>query len=102
MIAFRAVEYDVPITVSGGTGSGTLLIDSTLGAFIRIICIKTSPANNYAIEIVDGGGFSIWGNPGLSDSTTMSVDIPFRGTATITVTGSDGSYSIRFWCMKGP
>lgn len=87
----RIKIVDVAVTVAGGTGSNTF----TETGEIRQVCIDAPAGASYTILCVDSDGFGIFGETGLIDDRVLDMDTLCLGTNTITITGTDGVYSIR-------
>ena len=93
----RRIPLTLNITVSGGTGSVSSTVASgTVGSF----AIKApSAAAAYTIEMKDSDGYGYIGQNGLVGDNTLHSLFNISVNVTITITGTDGAYSVRLWYL---
>lgn len=93
----RRIPLTLTVTVSGGTGSASTTIASgTVGSF----AIKApSAVAAYTIEMKDSDAYGLIGKSGLVGDTTIHALFSISVGMTITITGTDGVYSVRLWYL---
>lgn len=94
----RIAIRDISITAAGGTGQATFPCTYLAGVTIVLLCIKPTVTATYAVEVQDQDGFVIYAKTGLSDNSTISVQIPARDTCTVILTSATNTtYSVRLY-----
>lgn len=93
----RRIPLTLTVTVSGGTGStSTTIASGTVGSF----AIKApSAVAAYTIEMKDSDAYGLIGKSGLVGDTTIHALFSISVGMTITITGTDGVYSVRLWYL---
>lgn len=93
----RRLPLTVTVTVSGGTGSTT--ITNGTGVVAAYAINAPSAIAAYDIEMTDADGYGYSGRNGNTGDTTIKDLFMADGTITITITGTNGSYSVRVWFL---
>ncbi len=86
------------ITVSGGTGNQTL---SEMGGNVIGYSIKSPAGASYSIEFKDGDDYGLEAEPSMTGDTTVYQEFQVYGDTKCTITGTDGSYTVRLWYKAG-
>lgn len=93
----RRLPLTVNVTVSGGTGATT--ITNGTGVIAAYAINAPSAVASYGIEMTDVDGYGYSGQSGLTGDTTIKDLFMADGTITVTITGTNGAYSVRIWFL---
>lgn len=93
----RRLPVTVSVTVSGGTGSTT--ITNGTGIVSQYAINAPSASATYDIEFTDADSYGYSGRGGNVGDTTIQSVFMTDGTITITITGTNGAYSVRIWFL---
>lgn len=93
----RRLPLTVNVTVSGGTGTTT--VTNGTGVVAAYAINAPSAVASYAIEILDADGYGYSGRTGNTGDITIKDLFMADGTMAFTITGTDGTYSVRVWFL---